>query len=55
MNPNSTDILASAANNVVTAIKLQDAAIRLQRDESYYQDIIDRRIDSLLGYLRLEQ
>lgn len=53
--PQSADVLASSATNVALAIGLYDAAQKIGRADHYYQDIIDRRLDSMIGYLRLEQ
>ena len=53
--PQSSDVLASSANNVALAIGLYDAAQKIGRADTYYQDIIDRRLDSMIGYLRLER
>jgi hypothetical protein len=49
-----TDVLVNAANNVCTAFALQNAAERLGRDPHTYDDVVAKRLDTLISYLRLE-
>lgn len=48
---NSTDVLAHAASNAALAIILQDSGTRLGHD---YTDLVARRMDTLISYLRME-
>lgn len=51
---NDIDVLVNASNNVITAINLQDKAASLGRDPEVYSELVAKRMDTLISYLRLE-